>query len=612
MQRNRKMVAGVLVCALVSSSLLVTQTDAGAATKGYTISKKAGTYQGSVKVKVKAKKGYTVYYTTGKKLSKSKKIKAKKSKSFTFKKTTTLRIYAVKASKKMTAKKLKAVKTKKMKTYRYKITAKSTNNDTTSGKTNGSTTSNSPMTSDNPNTSTPSGNPDTPSPSGNPDTPGPGGLPSVSPGSSQYEGDDALADYVEPARFSFAPEDTNTSAEGAIEITIPAEAPASKVTSDDGSYAISTKNKLTISKAGTYQISSEGDEIVSGSIEVDSGLGIVHLIFSDLHLKAAKDGDDATLSIKKDNTKAIITLEEESVNTLMNTGVEDVESGDIPAGILCKKTPLTINGTGELNIITPNANGIKCTDELKILDATISANGGDNVSTGNNGITGKKGLALKDASLMVHSNGDALKTTWDESDDAGIVDESEKASYGNMEIDRGWYKLISENGDGISVYRTLYLDPMWLDVTTKHADRTVTDSSCKGVKAGTTIYSPSTGELKTITVDTTETFKSDNVKADSNDPLADDAIHCDGYIKIDSGTFILSSGDDAIHSDKGLEINGGFVNVMESFEGLESGDITINGGSVTIKSRDDGINAGGGNDTPEGGVPGMGDDSFHK
>lgn len=61
MYKTKKGIAGVLVCALVGSCLTVNQPDAKAAVKGYTISKKAGTYTDKVTVKVKAKKGYTVY-----------------------------------------------------------------------------------------------------------------------------------------------------------------------------------------------------------------------------------------------------------------------------------------------------------------------------------------------------------------------------------------------------------------------------------------------------------------------------------------------------------------------------------------------------------------------
>lgn len=81
MQKAKKWVAGVLTLAMVGSCLVTApETQAKKKTKGFTISKAAGTYTGKVTVKVKAKKGYTVYYTTGKKLSTGKKSNQKRRK----------------------------------------------------------------------------------------------------------------------------------------------------------------------------------------------------------------------------------------------------------------------------------------------------------------------------------------------------------------------------------------------------------------------------------------------------------------------------------------------------------------------------------------------------
>ena len=82
---------------------------------GYKLSKGDGTYQGSVKVKVTAKKGYKVYYSTTAKLVKKNVIKSQKSKTFTFNETTILRVYAVKNSKSVTANAFK----KNAKKYKY-------------------------------------------------------------------------------------------------------------------------------------------------------------------------------------------------------------------------------------------------------------------------------------------------------------------------------------------------------------------------------------------------------------------------------------------------------------------------------------------------------------
>lgn len=57
MQKAKKWIAGVLTLAMVGSSLVTApEMQAKKKTKGFTISKVAGTYTGKVTVKVKAKK----------------------------------------------------------------------------------------------------------------------------------------------------------------------------------------------------------------------------------------------------------------------------------------------------------------------------------------------------------------------------------------------------------------------------------------------------------------------------------------------------------------------------------------------------------------------------
>lgn len=409
--------------------------------------------------------------------------------------------------------------------------------------------------------------------------------------------------YVEPTRSVYDTSDTDTSADDATEITLASSASGSKVTKDN--YEISKKNKLTITAPGTYIIHSADNETTDGLIEVkysdDSVSGTVHLILDGVRLTSsnntAPDSDTGLITIKNNVTKAIITIADGSTNTLTDTGATGINSDDststtYTAGIVSKKVPLTINGAGTLNITSTYGNGIKCTDDLKIIDSVINVSGPDETATGHNGITGKTGLTLNNATINVHSNNDALKTTLDETD---VATDFSLAEQGNIEIDGGSYTVVSENGDGISAYRTLYLNPSKLTVTTKNAASSTDDSSYKGIKAGTTIYVPKTAG--TINVDTTATYSSSRTTMEGNDSLADDCIHSNGYIKIDGGTFTLAAGDDAIHSDIGLIINGGDILIKESYEGLESSSVTINNGNIDITSRDDGINAAGDNST---------------
>lgn len=581
---GRKILAGVLAGSMIfycsSYTTVLSAKSAAVVKKGYTISKKAGKYTKSVTVKVKAKKGYTVYYTTGKNLSVKKKIKAKKTKSFTFKSTKTLKIYAVKASKKVTKKTLKKVKKSSIAKYKYTIVKKTKATAT-------------PAATAGQNSTTATAAP----------TAGTTAVPTVTPGGSQYVGDDAAADYVAPARTTYTAEDTDVSSDGTTEITMASKATGSKVPKEN--YEISKKNKLTITAPGTYTIHSEEGATTDGLIDVkfsdDTMTGTVHLILDGVRLTSgnntAPDSDTGLITIKSNVTKAVITVADGSENTLTDTGATGVDADDntsttYTAGIVCKKTPLTINGKGTLNITSTNGNGIKCTDDLKIIDTTVKVSGPSDAAAGHNGITGKTGLSLKNAAVTIHSNQDGLKTTLDETD---VAADSSLAELGNMEIDGGTIDIVSENGDAISVYRTLYLNPITLQVTTKNAAASTADGSYKGIKAGTTIYIPETAG--TITADTTATYSSSRVQRDSNDPVADDSIHCDGYIRIDGGILTLSSGDDGIHSDSGLVVNGGTIVVKESYEGLESGDITVNGGNITVTSKDDGFNAAGGSNS---------------
>ena len=87
-----------------------------------------------------------------------------------------------------------------------------------------------------------------------------------------------------------------------------------------------------------------------------------------------------------------------------------------------------------------------------------------------------------------------------------------------------------------------------------------------------------------------------------------DAIDGSSTIQIDGGSFMINAGDDAIHSNTVSIINNGYINVTDSYEGLEGNTVVINGGEIHIKASDDGINAAGGNDSS--GFGPMGFDMF--
>ncbi len=132
----KKITSGFLIAGITLSSLVLPQgriqaksSDKSAksgkiVTKRYTISKKAGTYAKALWIKLKAKKGYKVYYTTSGKFRKKAVANSGKSVRIRLKKSTKLRVYAVKKSARLSARKMNGSSRKRYKyykTYKYII-----------------------------------------------------------------------------------------------------------------------------------------------------------------------------------------------------------------------------------------------------------------------------------------------------------------------------------------------------------------------------------------------------------------------------------------------------------------------------------------------------------
>lgn len=326
---------------------------------------------------------------------------------------------------------------------------------------------------------------------------------------------------------------------------------------------------LTVGKAGEYLIS---ESIENGQIVVDADKNaVVKLRLNGVTITA---DSSAAIYVKK-AAKVVITLVEGTENTLTTTGTFAADGDTNVDGVIFSKGDITVNGAGTLNISTQSGHGIVSKDDL------IITGGRYDIKTSGHGIAGKDSVRIGGGSFTIVSEKDGIR-----------AENLDDTSLGYYYSSGGEFDITSQ-GDGVAASGTLRIDGGQYAVTAgggaakgsqavsggfgfydKYFSN-VDDASTKGIK--------STADM---------TIAGGNIDIDS----ADDSIHSNAAVTVSGGELRLASGDDAIHAETDLVISGGYIDITESYEGLEGNTVTLSGGETRLVSSDDGINAAGGND----------------
>ncbi len=140
-------------------------------------------------------------------------------------------------------------------------------------------------------------------------------------------------------------------------------------------------------------------------------------------------------------------------------------------------------------------------------------------------------------------------------------------------------------------------------ITLDNATATLTDSvinvksanSVKLILIGDSVLTSTAEEEKTVKCKADLTIEGTGSLTVRS---AETCIKSSTNLTVESGTLILKAGTggDGLRSDETLTVNGGTVDITAS-EGIESTQITINGGDVIINAQDDGLNASGKSET---------------
>lgn len=141
----------------------------------------------------------------------------------------------------------------------------------------------------------------------------------------------------------------------------------------------------------------------------------------------------------------------------------------------------------------------------------------------------------------------------------------------------------SMNGYLISSVSSNVIEGDWVQLSNGSGSNSNKSTySSKGIKASNSILIYG-GETTIYSMD-------DGLHANADETL-ENGSQAVGNITMTDGSVTVTAADDGFHADGTLAISGGYVNIVDSHEGLEGNVIDISGGTVFVYGDDDGLNA---------------------
>lgn len=389
----------------------------------------------------------------------------------------------------------------------------------------------------------------------------------------------SIADVIGEESTTIAPASAPSSAAAALAETAANEPATDSVVDAAGAVLIALNGNTiavegdgvaiegataTITAAGTYSLSGT---LADGQIIIDTtDEDAVQIVLNGVDIRSSTSAPLAFINaaqgviILADNTANYI--EDASAYTFLDAAEEE------PNAAIFSNDDLTITGNGSLTVAANYNDAISSDDSVTIASGHIT------VTAVDDGIRGKDFLTIHGGTITVEAGGDGLKS--DNEDDVEL---------GYIAIEGGTI-TVTAGGDAIQAQTDVMVTGGEFTLVSGggSAAQIGEDGSAKGVKGVASVLI----DGGTFTID-----------------AADDAIHSNGNITINGGVFVLSTGDDGIHADATVTVNGGDIDVVQSYEGIESAVITLNNGNISVIASDDGINVAGGVDG-SGAMPGPG------
>lgn len=279
-------------------------------------------------------------------------------------------------------------------------------------------------------------------------------------------------------------------------------------------------------------------------------------------------------------------------NLTSNNATADVK------GLVCDSTLTISGGTINLNISGNQSKGIKSSQNMVLSGGTITiVNSGTAVLTASgSGYDPSYATAIKCDSTISISGANIAITSTGVAGKGISSDTNINMTSGTLKITTSGSGATYKNSSGtIDSYSASCLSAANISVIGGNVTTSSSGSGGKGFKADTSVIIGDSGNSPTIGITTSGAkflvSSSGSGMNATTDYCHPKAIVSDGTVTINNGNTVISSSDDGIHAEKLYTQNGGNVTITNSYEGVESYNITLNDGNLTLTASNDGINA---------------------
>ncbi len=338
-----------------------------------------------------------------------------------------------------------------------------------------------------------------------------------------------------------------------------------------GATVSDDKNTVTITEPGTYSVTGEmtGGQIV---VDVDKTAYVDATVELSLEGMSLTNTATSPIYVASVDDKCAISAKNGTVNTISD-GTAEYTNADADSGAIYSKDDLTFKGKGTLIVNGNYQDAIVSKNDIKINNGTIQVTAADDGIRGKDSVTIGDPLDTDFSTLNVTVNtkaGDAIKST---AIDASTADKT----YGIVTINGGTVD-VNAYADGIQAEQQVVINGGDINIYTFEGS-TYTGSGSTSTNPGGGMQG---GGMQDGNSNKTD-ISAKGIKAVGLYDEAGTTWQSVGDITINGGNITVDSSDDAIHCGGSMNINGGTMKLSSADDALHSDhDLTLgaNGGNA--------------------------------